>query len=107
MSDAKPIYKPLKKSYSEDINDLVEDELNKGGVGSGVRGHKTLKDYSVENKESNHPDTLRKLIAHHKAQHVAHEKAGNKDKADYYKAKHQELSLKLADLSHAHIKNRK
>ena len=33
-----PIYKPT-KPYTEDINDLIE----KGGVGSGKRGHKTNK----------------------------------------------------------------
>ena len=34
------MYKPLKKSYNSDMNDLVED-LVKGGPGSGKRGHKT------------------------------------------------------------------
>jgi hypothetical protein len=33
---SKPIYKPT-KPYSEDINDLIE----KGGVGSGIKGHTT------------------------------------------------------------------
>lgn len=41
-----------KKLYTdEDINDLVETDLNsqeefyKGGVGSGIKGHRTMKDY--------------------------------------------------------------
>ena len=38
---SKLIYSPLKKSYNEDINDLVEETMTKGGVGSGKRGHKT------------------------------------------------------------------
>lgn len=37
----KYMYKPLQKSYTEDLNDLVEVELQKGGPGSGRRGHKT------------------------------------------------------------------
>jgi hypothetical protein len=36
---SKLIYHP-QKFYQSDINDMVED-LNKGGVGSGKRGHKT------------------------------------------------------------------
>lgn len=38
----KPIYKP-EKMYTDDINDLVEMELAKGGIGSGIRGHRTAK----------------------------------------------------------------
>lgn len=42
-----PIYKP-EKVYNEDINDLVEADLEKGGAGSGIKGHSTVhsKDYS-------------------------------------------------------------
>lgn len=50
---SKPIYKPS-KPYTEDINDLVE----KGGVGSGKRGHHT-------NKEPSSPDAsklMNKLV---------------------------------------------
>lgn len=36
----KPKYSP-EKLYKSDINDLVEDTMQKGGFGSGVRGHKT------------------------------------------------------------------
>lgn len=44
-----PKYKP-DKFYTEDINDLVE----KGGAGSGVKGHIT-----------NHPEWNRHVQAHH------------------------------------------
>lgn len=37
----KPIYRP-EKLYVEDINDLVEADLEKGGPGSGKKGHKTV-----------------------------------------------------------------
>lgn len=33
-------YSP-EKLYKSDINDLVEDDVVKGGPGSGVKGHKT------------------------------------------------------------------
>lgn len=36
----KPIYKP-EALYKADINDLVEEDIAKGGVGSGIRGHRT------------------------------------------------------------------
>lgn len=36
----KPIYKPL-KLYKSDINDMVQDDLEKGGQGSGQKGHRT------------------------------------------------------------------
>ncbi len=36
-----PIYK-ASKPYSEDLNDLVKADIEKGGKGSGVKGHKTL-----------------------------------------------------------------
>lgn len=49
----KPIYKP-EKMYSEDINDLVEAELEKGGPGSGKRGHKTVKQESWNKLHSDH-----------------------------------------------------
>lgn len=38
----KLIYKP-EKLYSEDINDLVEADLEKGGPGSGIKGHTTVR----------------------------------------------------------------
>lgn len=36
-----PIYKAQPKPYSEDLNDLVKAEIEKGGQGSGVKGHIT------------------------------------------------------------------
>lgn len=58
----KPKYEPQEKPYSEDINDLVELELEKGGLGSGIRGHKTNRDKAIRNAELNmRPD----LMEHH------------------------------------------
>lgn len=34
-------YKP-ESLYKSDINDLVADDMAKGGVGSGVRGHQSV-----------------------------------------------------------------
>lgn len=56
---SKLIYKPT-QFYKSDINDLVEEELNKGGPGSGQKGHKTIKDrllghkYKVESEDATH-----------------------------------------------------
>ncbi len=38
----KPKYKP-EPLYQSDINDLVEAEMEKGGIGSGKKGHQTAK----------------------------------------------------------------
>lgn len=48
----KPIYSPT-QLYKSDINDLVEEEvMNKGGKGSGVRGHTTAKQEHNQRWES-------------------------------------------------------
>lgn len=44
---SKPIYKPS-KPYTEDINDLVE----KGGVGSGIKGHRPTAGDTIVNSSS-------------------------------------------------------
>jgi len=35
----KPKYGPQERPYTQDINDLVAENIEKGGVGSGKRGH--------------------------------------------------------------------
>lgn len=40
---SKLIYKAQEKPYSQDLNDLIEEDIEKGGVGSGKKGHQTPK----------------------------------------------------------------
>lgn len=44
----KPMYGPHSRPYGEDINDLVE----KGGEGSGKKGHTTPKEWHLEQAKS-------------------------------------------------------
>src|SRR6266481_3671398 len=36
-----PIYKAQAKPYADDLNDLIKADLEKGGPGSGTKGHIT------------------------------------------------------------------
>lgn len=56
---SKLIYKP-EALYKADINDLVEEDIAKGGVGSGVRGHKTAKKEAPKGKRG--PKTIKDLL---------------------------------------------
>lgn len=47
-------YGPQEKPYTEDINDLIEGDLEKGGVGSGKRGHTTAKKLSESSSSPGH-----------------------------------------------------
>lgn len=43
--------KGIVKAYTEDLNDLVEADIQKGGVGSGKRGHTTPKEFKISPKK--------------------------------------------------------
>lgn len=112
MSDKKYEPKMIYKSepaYDLDINDLVEDEeISKGGVGSGQKGHVTIRQHNLEQREkkalaSGRMDQIRGLAKIHHSEYKAHKKAGNTEHADYHRKKFSELSYKVMD----HISNMK
>lgn len=55
-----PIYKP-EKFYTDDINDLVQADLEKGGPGSGTKGHQTPKQHAEEMTRK-----IKEIHEHHK-----------------------------------------
>jgi hypothetical protein len=62
MKDPKLIYKS-EKPYTEDINDLIE----KGGKGSGVKGHTTQKlkeihDYHSKNSSKQTQESMKRYL---------------------------------------------
>lgn len=58
------------KLYDSDINDLVEEDMNKGGLGSGIRGHKTIRDRQMGIRY--------KVISEDKTHYHAEDHRGNK-----------------------------
>lgn len=85
-----PKYKP-DKFYTEDINDLVE----KGGAGSGVKGHLTLKDYHVHEsmKDAAKRGDLNKLRGaekHFQSKRQEAKHHGMKEHEEHYKKLHHE-----------------
>ena len=89
-----------KKLYDQDdINDLVEQDLEKGGVGSGVRGHTTptIKDFKKEEQlkaaiQSGGLDQLKGLNTYFGERRKA--SVGTKYEA-YYKEMHRKVGSAL------------
>lgn len=77
-TDANLIYKS-EKPYSEDLNDLVEETLEKGGPGSGKRGHTSTALNIAAAKEAKE---------HHKKKRDEYLSQGNDAKADYHHDKY-------------------
>ncbi len=83
------MYRPLKKSYTEDMNDLIED-LNKGGEGSrggNVMGHtrsgKPIYDKAGHASHSKfNTEDHRDALAFHLHTHTTSKKSGNTKQSD-------------------------
>lgn len=90
---SKPIYKPT-KPYQDDLNDLVQDDILKGGPGSGVKGHKTnrpsnsyrsLKDYRKhEQLKSGRLDQARGALKYFDQQREQAHARQDSDAKEYY-----------------------
>ncbi len=75
------MYAPLEKSYTEDLNDLVEQELSKG------RG----KDLKPRKKQGMSTPALDDPMGYHRGEAKMHRKMGNDKQA----AKHEKEVVKL------------
>ena len=83
-----------KKLYNdEDINDLVADDLEKGGKGSGIKGHKTLKDRNFHDRmQSGALDKNRGAMLHFRAEKQKAMSSGDKEAAAHYRKLEEEAT---------------
>lgn len=90
----------MRKSDDEmDINDLVEQDMNheetfyKGGVGSGQKGHRTMKDYNFhERMKTGGLDKKRGAMRHFKQQADRAKAQGDVEAHKHYSALHAEAA---------------
>lgn len=123
-----PIYKAQAKPYQEDLNDLVKADIEKGGKGSGVKGHRTVseaggghvwrdkksglfynhKDYMEHNRQglmnySGYDDKPGHYMSRHQVAHAIEQHTGHSKPTAHDIADHLEQEGHIKRMGHLHV----